>query len=149
MTSNKRWLVGLGISLAVLVVAAVMQDSPQQAMGNRELTPVNVDPSALYDEYDRNEIAASAKFSGELLRMRGTIDQIAIDPNGVPYLDFSPMRGTVRANFTKGDTEGLQRLSKGEIATVVCVGVGKSVTVVHLKDCRLDTNDPLRKPKLH
>lgn len=149
MTSNTRWLVGIGLGLTVLTVAALREQPDRRPRGADAMTPVNVDPSALYDEYDRNEIAASAKFGGELLRMRGTIDEIAIDANGVPYLDFSPMRGTVRANFTKGNTTPLQQLAKGEIATVVCVGVGKSVTVVHLKDCRLDTNDPLRKPKLH
>lgn len=75
----------------------------------------------LYSEYDRNEIAADAKYKGKTVIVTGTIDDIGIDIGGDPYivlLGGSGFLESVECVFPESKKASLIHLSKGHKITV-------------------------------
>lgn len=134
------FVLGLMIALGLVVwhqqPTATATTSDRRVAGRGRPSMIQIQASELYDAYDANEIQANERFGGRTLRVLGTIEQIAVDRTGTPYVQLETRGLGVRANFTAG-ADGLSGLRKGADVAVTCIGVGRSMSI-HLKDCRLD-----------
>jgi len=75
----------------------------------------------LYSEYDRNEIAADAKYKGKKIVVTGTIRSLGIDILGDPYIELIGGGGFldgVECVFPKSEQSSLIHLIKGQKVSV-------------------------------
>jgi len=91
----------------------------------------------LFANYQDNEVAADATFSGRLLKVRGEVTEIGKDILGTPYVSLDTETdsiGTVQCMFPSD--EGLPQLRKGQLVDIegTCLGLLMNVIV---RECRL------------
>lgn len=92
----------------------------------------------LFSEFDANEIRANQAYKGKEVRVRGSIESIATDILGTPYLTLKTNSiFSVQAMFAKTDESRLANLSPGEMVIVRCTCGGKFGNVL-LRNCGLE-----------
>ena len=100
-----------------------------------------IDASVLYDEYNRNEIAADAKYKNKKLQITGVINNIGSDIMGSVYITLSIGEEysitDVQCYFdSKAEIEKVSTLEKGQTVTLLGVGDGKTFNVL-VKKCKI------------
>lgn len=92
--------------------------------------------ATLYSAYEENEVAADAKYKGQILEISGTISNIGKDIMNEPYvaLKTGHVLGEVQCMFSKSDSNQLASLRKGQKITVKGKCGGKMMNVI-LRNC--------------
>src|SRR5262249_37331209 len=95
----------------------------------------------LFDEYEKNEVAADQQYRGRWLSVTGTVKGIGKDIVRETYvvLGDNPDRiqGT-QAFFAASNADEVATFSKGQRVTLLCRGAGKAVMNVILRECSID-----------
>ena len=106
---------------------------------SNEQTPVaSVNASALYKEYDANQVSADEKYKGKTLLVVGTVDSIGKDIMDTPYIALKTGGdlSEVQCMFADDHKSELAKVHKGQIVTVRGVCDGKLVSVI-LRGCSI------------
>jgi len=131
-------------ALFLIVVAGIalsqsewFKSSSSSSSGAASGPPINVSADTLFSTYRANEVAADSKYKGKAVIVDGTVQDIAKDFLGSPYviIGSSGVLSGVQCMFPKSDTS-LGRLSKGQRITVRGEVNGKMVNVL-LHNCSL------------
>lgn len=101
------------------------------------VTAASVSATELFAAYEANEVAADRKYKGRRISVHGTIESIAKDIVGTPYLALSAGEfGSVQCMFSAANESALASLSKGKPIIVSGKCSGKMMNVI-LRDCSL------------
>jgi len=95
--------------------------------------PIKVSASALSQAYDSNEVAADAKYKGNVVDVSGTIDTIGKDILGTPYVSLKTSEYSiigVQCMFSQSDEAALAALSSGQTITLEGTVSGKTIEVI-------------------
>ena len=90
----------------------------------------------LYEEFDKNEIAAEAKYKGKDVVVTGVVVDVKKNIVGQPLVNLDA--GTLRyvsCRFPKTSTSLLIHIQKGENVKFACKVGHKIITTIHLSDC--------------
>ena len=134
---TKKQLVALvAIVVAVLVVRNYLPQTPAQ---NDAREVYDVSAAELFDDYEKNAIAADARVKGTILMISGKVKDIGKDISGVPYLVLGSNMDTSRGvQAMLDDSSGAAQLSKGDTARVRCTrSDGHVVLNVIVRGCSL------------
>ncbi|HEX8919916.1 MAG TPA: hypothetical protein VF766_00470 [Pyrinomonadaceae bacterium] len=154
---KKTWFYIIGGLLAIGIVGAIMEkqkpqsDSPTAASQSSTApvssnattnvpAPIPVTATALYQDYEANEVAADEKYKGKTLAVSGTVDSIGKDITDTMYVTLNSGKQysitNVQCMFDDEHKNALSRLSKGQKITIKGRCDGK-LGNVFLKDCVL------------
>ncbi len=136
--------------IVVLVLAAIGNTSSEsvsqgnlqsgEAISQQPREAIVVTALKLYTDYDANEVAADAKYKGNLVRVSGTVGSIGKDVLDTPYVTLSADQydfKSVQCMFGTKDSAVLAELSKGQQVTLEGEVSGKSLTNVLVRSCRV------------
>jgi|GEM_PF-3976121 len=106
---------------------------------------IHISADRLMINYQKNEIAADLRYKDKILCVTGTIDSIAKDFLGNPFVKCSANSffSGVQFFFNKKDEPILAQLSKGDCVTIIGKCRGMMFTDVILKECYLNTEKGL------
>ena len=93
----------------------------------------------LQQAFAANEVAAKAKYGGQVLEVSGRIHAITLDFTDDPVVEFVtgvPFQ-TVHAGFDKDSGAAVAALTKGQKATVRCQSISEVIGTPMLRDCVL------------
>jgi hypothetical protein len=82
--SNRK----LGITCATTAVAALIIPLQWLQSGTLDGGHLSITAQALYEEYERNELAADQKYSGRQINVGGIVQKIGKEKDGTPYVIF-------------------------------------------------------------
>jgi len=124
--------------MVIIIVIAISGDETDQS--SQPMAPIEIAASALYSEYDANEVAAEAKYEGRILRVTGVIRSIGIEILGRPYIvltseDEYEVWG-VQCIFDEEHKPEIARLAEGQRITIQGKCEGYLINVL-LKDCSI------------
>lgn len=90
----------------------------------------------LYSAYDNNEIAAEKKYTGQQIKLTGTIDDIGLDILNDAYitLDCGQYILSVQCYFEDDQLDAVAELQKGQSVTLVGICKGLTLNII-VKDC--------------
>ncbi|MBU9520250.1 OB-fold putative lipoprotein [Burkholderia multivorans] len=136
----------VGIVFAIGLVGAIFGEKPTSgaptASNSTSEQPkpaetVSVTAAALFDAYDKNEVAADQKYKGKALSVSGTIQSIDKDAfdNIVVKLRTSNEFMPVNAYLSKEHEAFAATLEKGKKVTWTCEGNGRLIGSPILRDC--------------
>ena len=122
-TNMKRYLLILLVSIPLTL---------------RAQETVTISADNLYAEYDANEVSADGKYKGHQVIVTGTVQKVAKDILGSPYVIISgtDMLAGVQCVFPKNAESRLSGLSKGDKVTISGTVKGKMMRVL-MSDCSL------------
>ena len=83
----------------------------------------------LYAEYNANEVAADDKYKGKKVTVSGTVQQIANDIFGHPYVSIGSDLVGVQCSFPDSRKSSVMRLTKGQQVTIKGTVEGKMMDV--------------------
>ncbi|WP_408951441.1 OB-fold protein [Lysobacter sp. Hz 25] len=97
---------------------------------------ITLDAATLHQAYEANEIAADQQYKGKLLRINGTIADVASDVSDDPLVSLRV------SDFESVHAKGLAKdvaasLSKGQSITLTCTGDGEVIGTPVLSNCTL------------
>ena len=135
---------------ALFVVGAVFDTVPSSSEPEQDATeavepipaPVpleEITADALLQAYEANQLAADRDYRDQIMLVNGTVESIADDFLGTPYVTLTTGSGlwSVHAMFERDQDEGrLADLTKGQPLTVQCRVDGKFGNVI-LRECSI------------
>ena len=135
---------------ALFVVGAVIDTVPSSSEPEQDATeavepipaPVpleEITADALLQAYEANQLAADRDYRDQIMLVNGTVESIADDFLGTPYVTLTTGSGlwSVHAMFERDQDEGrLADLTKGQPLTVQCRVDGKFGNVI-LRECSI------------
>ena len=95
--------------------------------------PIKISAVALSDAYNNNEVAADAKYKGNVVDVTGTIDTIGKDILNNPYVTLKTAEYSVlsvQCMFSQSDESTLAALSSGQAITLQGTVSGKTLNVI-------------------
>jgi len=101
--------------------------------------PINVNIDEMSATYRANEIAADSSYKGKLVRISGTIEEIAKDMLGSPYVILktqTPGGLRIQCVFAKGLESALISLRPGHSVTISGIVSGKMINII-LNNCQI------------
>lgn len=102
--------------------------------------PMQVTADALYSAYNQNEVAADAKYKGNVVEVSGIINTIGKDVLNTPYVTLNAGEYAfpdVQCMFSQADESQLATLSSGQRITMDGVVSGESLTIVEIDGCAI------------
>jgi hypothetical protein len=141
------------IVLLILVIAAAntsgstatgdssSNSAPAQATTASQQAPIDVTAAQLVSAYGANQVAADAKYKGQILQISGTVDGIGKDILNDPYVSLvgdptNPL-ADVQCQFSQNDESALSALSKGQQITLEGTGDGMTIETVEVSNCSI------------
>ncbi|MEJ1396380.1 MAG: hypothetical protein RPU52_02465 [Candidatus Sedimenticola sp. (ex Thyasira tokunagai)] len=122
------------------IVKAALKGQVHQAP---KITPIRVkpivtDPSRLYSEYERNEVAADLRYKGKLVALKGKVRSIGKDIFDDIYVTLETTNKimSIQCFFHDRDAETIADLNKGDYIHMEGTVTGKMGNVI-LKKCNL------------
>lgn len=140
--------INLILSLIVLIVVGLAcgdgkSDTTQKPAADPNEKPIEVKAPDLTKEYNENELAADGKYKGKLLSVSGKVSEIA-ETFGTISVDLEGHKESginllsVKCSFDDSQKEAVSKLKKGQQATVIGRGDGKTANLyVGLKECKI------------
>ncbi len=118
---------------------AMASSSDKETIGENENPIENVTASQIFDDFEKNEIAAQEKYGNKIISVRGIIASIESYGTGAIVLlnDGNPENIGVKCYFNKDQKERIAILSKGEPIKVIGFGSDNLVIDYKLENCRL------------
>ena len=101
-------------------------------------TPIRLTADALYNAYTNNQVAADAKYKGNIVEITGVINSIGKDIFGNPFValnvgEYSELG--IQCTFSQADESQLTSLSSGQSITLEGIVSGETITIVGLDGC--------------
>jgi hypothetical protein len=120
-------LVALAV-FGILAAGSMDTDTDTQKVQSQTAS-YTLSANQLYSEYDRNEVAADAKYKGKIVVVSGTIMSIGKDILDDAYIVIGGegFLDGVQCTFTKGEQSSVARLSRGQQVTVKGEVAGKVI----------------------
>jgi hypothetical protein len=123
-------------------VAAAPAGGSTQAASEQPAAPapIKLTATVLYNAYTNNEVAADAKYKGNLVEVTGVINSIGKDILGNPYVSLNVGEYSelgVQCIFPKADESTLTSLSSGQSITLEGTVTGETLTLVGLDGCSI------------
>ena len=119
------------VVVGILAVGSTDTDTDTQKI-QLQSPSYTLSADQLYNEYNRNEVAADSKYKGKVVIVSGTIQDIGKDIMDDAYIVIggSGFLDGVQCMFTKGMQSSVARLSKGQQVRVKGEVVGKMGNVL-------------------
>lgn len=100
--------------------------------------PIKLTADALYNAYTNNQVAADAKYKGNIVEVTGVINSIGKDILGNPFValnvgGYSELG--IQCTFSQADESQLTSLSSGRSVTLEGTVSGETITIVGLDGC--------------
>jgi len=113
------------------------QTAPQNVNAAPAEQPTAIQAKTLTKDYDDNELSADGKYKGKLLAVTGKVSNIAETMGKVTVsLEGHDFVNTVLCSFDDSEREKIAKLKKGQTATLVGRGGGKTLNLyVGLDNC--------------
>ncbi len=102
--------------------------------------PIKVSAIDLYNAYNQNQVAADAKYKGNLVEMTGVIGSIGKDILNNPYVTLSTGEYSilnVQCMFSQADESQLANLSSGQSVTLEGTVSGETIGIVEVDWCSI------------
>ena len=141
-TSNTDKACGCGCLFVILMIVGffgnlLMMDDEERPQHN---APARISISAirLMQAYTDNGVAADKEYKGKILIVSGTIDDIAKDFSGTPYVTLKTNEAfsTVQCLFSRKDESALSLLKKGQAIRIEGKCNGQTLNVI-LRNCSI------------
>lgn len=132
---NKAIRIGFVVLALVAVLLAGRFESSDMAAPSRPAIDISV--ADLESAFDKNEVAALQRFSGNAIRVTGIVTVIASGASDEPFVRFAGEGMDVGVSFVSGSTADVAKLEKGKPATVICETVGEVLGNPDLDDCQI------------
>lgn len=143
----KRWWVWAILALGVFMLIGSLGKPSQNGQAQNVQDIANPEPTytvtalALASEYKANEVAADAKYKGQLIEISGRVDTIGKDIVDTPYIAFETENpyeviNRIQCMFRDADTASLSTVSKGQSITLRGTVSGALGNII-IKDCRI------------
>jgi hypothetical protein len=136
----------LALALMLLVVlgcSKLRKSEPStnssRSNSNESTTSSNeITAEALFEEYQKDKIAADKKYKDQEVIVTGTVDAVKVGPSGNPYVTMNTSSLILRVQFLfdKKHESAVMKLRKGQKATIKGRGFGRIGNVM-IKDCEL------------
>ncbi len=100
--------------------------------------PMQVTADTLYSAYNQNQVAADAKYKGNLVEVTGVIGSIGKDILNNPYVTLNTGEyslPSVQCMFSQADESKLTSLSSGQRITLEGTVSGETLTLVEVDGC--------------
>lgn len=128
-----------GLMIVIGILAAYSSQGSTRLSRELGSASYKMRAAELFEEYQKNEVAADGRYKGQVLEVSGLVKDIGNDIMNSPYVILgenvdNPI-GT-QALFAPSERDGVAELSKGSRVTVRCRGGGKMMNVI-LRDCTL------------
>ena len=138
---NLDSVVALGLLLLVVVACTRSNRTSSNTAGSGNSQSSSSDEmtaDALFDEYQKDKVAADQKYKGKVLTITGTVDIVKVGLSGNPYVTMKTSNLVLRVQFLfkKKDESALSRLRKGDQATIRGRVSGRIGNVL-LEDCEV------------
>ena len=123
-------------AFSVLALGSFQDEAPGDSVVFNQPPVASLSAAELYQAYENNEVAAAAKYKGQVILVTGAIGNIGKDVLDKIYvtLDAGHLVTSIQAFFTKTHTNAVASLSKGQTVTLKCKCDGKFGNVL-LKNC--------------
>jgi hypothetical protein len=123
-------------AFSILALGSFQDEAPSESAVLNQAPVASLSAAELYQAYENNEVAADAKYKGQVILVTGAISNIGKDVLDKIYvaLDTGRLVTSVQAFFTKVHTNAVASLSKGQTVTLKCRCDGKFGNVL-LKNC--------------
>lgn len=122
-----------------LALASPSPEAAPSAAPARESRPPLLSPKRLLADYEKNEVAADARYKGKVIALPGVVEEIrksAFDSIFVDVATGDRFR-KVSCNFSKSAEAQVAELEKGQLVQLRGVGGGSVMSQPLLKDCAL------------
>jgi len=134
----------LALVLMVLVVLACNRTRKSEPVNSgrsnstESAASYEMTAEALFDEYQKDKVAADKKYKDQELIVTGTVDMVKIGPSGNPYVTMNTSSLILRVQFLfdKKHENAVLQLRKGQKVTIKGRGYGRIGNVM-LRDCEL------------
>ncbi len=133
-----------GSSPASTVAASANGSATTQATAEQPATtapaPTKMTADALYDAYTNNQVAADAKYKGNVVEVTGVINSIGKDILGNPFVALNVGQYAelgIQCTFPQADESQLTSLSSGESVMLEGTVSGETITIVGLDGCSI------------
>ena len=130
--------------LLVVCALALVSCESQKRVQEKKVTgkPAKyvVTAEALLNEYEENQVAADLKYKGQVIVVKGRINDIGEDILKTPYITLCADEwglSCVQCFFADNEKPKLARLKKGQFIQVKGLCDGKAIFNVILKGCEL------------
>ena len=115
--------------------AAANQTATQPAVA-----PMKVTADALYSAYNQNQVAADAKYKGNMVEVTGVISSIGKDILNNPYVELGTGEYSalgIQCMFPQADESQLAGLTSGQSVTLEGTVSGETITIVEIDGCSI------------
>jgi hypothetical protein len=149
MRMNRRLKLDSALALALMLLVVLgcsklrKGDSPTNSSNSNSNQSTasssdEITAEALFDEYQKDKIAADKKYKDQELIVTGTVDMVKIGPSGNPYVTMNTSSLILRVQFLfdKKHESAVMKLRKGQKATIKGRGFGRIGNVM-IKDCEI------------
>jgi hypothetical protein len=142
-----KWILYIVVALAVIgYFAGDKKDSPATESTSSESAPVTSTPakevykttaSALFKDYDDNEVAADEKMKGKIIEVSGTVQSIDKDFTDSIIVRLKTSNEFLPAIMGIKDSEKSTALAlkKGQKVVVTCAGMSRVVGAPSGRNC--------------
>lgn len=130
---NKRFILALILVLCGvgLYIGYYLYNKPMDKVEGLK-SDFSISAKDLYNEFDANEDAATAKYLNKVIEVTGTIDTISKGETGnvIISLNTDGGMGSVSCELDKGSNSDISKFQKGATTVVKGVCAGKLMDVV-------------------